>query len=134
MTPFDGKTSAFLSPLLVWDLGGIFELHEPLLYASVLLKAVVRVPDGFRTNFASVPQVLQSLISPIGTYDPATTLHDYLYQFDGWARGEADGALKEAMEVLGVGWWTRQTIYAGVRAGGWLPWKHYRDAEQVKAG
>jgi len=36
------------------------------------------------------------------------------------------------MGVLGVGRFTRWTIYAGVRVGGWVPWNKYRSKDGKK--
>ena len=97
----------------------------------------ITVPVGFRTDFASIPRAFKSLFSPTGCYGKAAITHDYLYE-DGWVsqllidditgdtfelmyrptRKEADGIFKEAMEVLGVGWWTRHAVYIAVRIGG----------------
>ncbi len=77
------------------------------------------VPKGFVTDFASIPRPLWNVLPPTGAYGKAAVLHDYLYRTAGMAtRPEADAVLKEAMEVIGVGWWTRQIIWLGVRAGG----------------
>lgn len=134
--------SAFLSPLRVEFLDGDkwrvtedfgYHLGEPG------GEEFVSVPAGFLTDFASIPRVLWPVLPPTGKYGKAAVIHDKLYQeaiihtqggTRSCNRGEADGILKEAMEVLGVGRMARWTIYAGVRSGGWLSWKRYRDAEQ----
>lgn len=101
---------------------------------------LVHVPVGFITDFASVPRGLWNLLPPTGPYGKAAVIHDWLYQNQviltracggiRWAdRAEADHILLEGMEVLGVGRWTRYTIYAGVRVGGWKPWNVYRKKE-----
>lgn len=84
----------------------------------------VHVPAGFVTDFASVPKVLWNLLPPTGSYGKAAVIHDFLYRTDGAAtRAEADAILLEAMAALGVGWWTRRTIYYGVRIGGHWSYK-----------
>jgi hypothetical protein len=67
-------------------------------------------------------------------------LHDWLYkEAPTWApggpttRAAADALLFEAMGVLGVTGWQRWAIYAGVRAGGWVAWGRYREAEAARA-
>jgi hypothetical protein len=97
----------------------------------------IRVPAGFRTDFASVPRPFRNLFSPAGTYGKAAVIHDYLYN-DGYvtemlidsetgdtyerhinvSRKEADDIFLEGMIVLGVGWWTRTLIYRAIRFGG----------------
>ena len=105
----------------------------------------IRVPEEFITDFASVPRFLWRVLPPTGEYGKAAVIHDYLYQYRyvvSWPsptskvlrlvdRAEADRTFLEGMEVLGVGRFTRWTMYAGVRAGGWQTWNGYR-AKEVK--
>lgn len=79
----------------------------------------IQIPAGFITDFASIPRVLWSILPPTGGYGKAAVVHDRLYRTPGLCtRAQADAVLKEAMQFLQVGWWTRQVIYAGVRVGG----------------
>ena len=131
----------FRSSLKFEDNDGLpFTLLEDLIYISAVTKpptdrfpfgqfGVIRVPAGFKTDLASIPQFLWSVLPPVGRYDRAAVVHDYLYRFNGCTRKEADDVLFEAMAVLGVRATQRWTIYAGVRAGGWLPWKNYREGK-----
>lgn len=136
--------SDFLTPLQVEFIDGCFwRLIVTLEYYLGAANGldVVKVPSGFVTDFASIPRGLWNLFPPIGRYGKAAVLHDYLYQkrivtdsryLDGaWfvTRAEADHIFLEAMQVLGVGFFTRYVIYAGVRVGGWLTWNKYRRAE-----
>ncbi len=123
----------FLSALELRDDGGFpFTLINPLGYVTnVGHKGTFYVPRGFKTDLASIPRLLWRLLPPIGKYDKAAVVHDYLYQFNGVTRKEADSILLEAMTVLGVGKWTRRTIYAGVRVGWWVVWNRYRRAECI---
>ena len=105
----------------------------------------VNVPKGFITDFASIPRGLWNVLPPTGSYGKAAVLHDWLYQtrtihtihpsngdsFRVCSRAEADHVLLEAMEVLSVRRFTRWTIYAGVRVGGWAVWKKYRDQDHL---
>jgi hypothetical protein len=84
------------------------------------------VPTGFKTDLASIPKALWSVLSPIGRYDAPAVLHDHCYQTGGVTGSDADATLNEAMIVCNVGRWTRWTIYAGVRSGGWVTWNRYR--------
>lgn len=127
--------SAFCSPLIMEDdfgEGGHFTLHEPLIYQSDLLKKTLTVPALFETDLASIPRGLWNILPPIGKYDRAAVLHDHLYKYNGVTRSEADGVLKEAMEVCRVSGWQRWMIYAGVRVGGGGIWARYRAAEQER--
>lgn len=129
----------FLSPLQLeyldgetWRVLAPFEYHLSDQYGEEF----VRIPVGFVTDFASVPRVLWNVLPPTGGYGKAAVIHDWLYQYRSIMRtgflprlverAEADTILKDAMSVLGVRWWTRWTIYSGVRLGGWKAWNAYR--------
>lgn len=103
----------------------------------------VLVPANFITDFASVPRGLWNLFPPTGGYGKAAVVHDYLYrggyityivgnyeQHVDPTRAQADGILKDAMEVSGVGWFTRWAVYSSVRAGGQSPWNKGHDGSQ----
>ena len=55
--------------------------------------------------------MLWNILPPTGPYGKAAVLHDWLYRTAGKAtRAQADRVLREAMEALGVGWWTRHAL------------------------
>ncbi|MEA5259452.1 DUF1353 domain-containing protein [Arcicella aquatica] len=55
-----------------------WELHEP--FEEILSDgSSVLVNAGYVTDFASVPRWLWSLFPPIGKYNRAALVHDYLY-------------------------------------------------------
>jgi hypothetical protein len=128
-------TPAFRSKLRVEDDGGFpFTLLEPLVFDSAVLGGTVIVPTGFKTDFASIPRGLWNILPPVGKYDAGAVCHDLLYRegaFNGRAieRGDADKVLREAMEVCAVGRAQRRLIYAGLRVGGWLVWRRYRNSQ-----
>ena len=80
----------------------------------------IHVPAGFLTDFASVPKVFWNIMAPTGMYGKAAVIHDYLYRTPKQAsKADADNVFAEAMQALGVGWWTRNIMYQGVhRFGG----------------
>lgn len=122
--------SAYRSKLIVEADGGLpYTLFAPLVYDSAHLNRTVIVPTGFRTDLASIPRVLWSILPPFGSYSDAAVVHDFLYQFNGIDRHDADQVLNEAMEVCQVGRWKRWTIYSGVVLGGWVTWRRYRKEE-----
>ena len=83
----------------------------------------IDVPAGFKTDFASVPRIFWPILPPAGPYTQAAVLHDYLYNQQKRPRAECDSIFREAMGVLGVPEWKRQTMYQAVNAFGWIPWK-----------
>lgn len=134
--------SDFLTPLQLEFIDGhLWRLLTPLEYhlGAPDGEEVVIVPTGFFTDFASIPRGLWNLFPPTGKYGKAAVIHDFLYQqreIHGpgtgprlCTRGEADAIFKEAMGVLGVGAFTRWTIYLGLRVGGWATWNKYREGE-----
>ena len=98
-----------------------YDCDEIDLPMDVRCRGRVTVPEGTRTDFASIPQVLWSLIGhPAGRYAQAAVLHDYLYRTGALSRARCDELFREAMEVLGVPWHQRWLMWAGVRVGGAL--------------
>lgn len=85
------------------------------------------VPRGFQTDLASIPAMIPI---PEGAYNLAGMIHDYLYQFDGYTRADADRVLYDGCRLLGVNPVRSWIIYAGVRAGGWVVWNRYRRRER----
>ena len=119
----------FTSKLVFEDDNGLpFTLTQPLTYYSDTTPTIV-VPAGFKTDLASIPRGLWNILPPVGGYDKAAVLHDFLYRNapNNCTRSFADGVLNEAMEVSGVGRFTRWAIYAGIRVGGWVVWNRYRN-------
>lgn len=91
---------------------------------SELSGTYVDVPDGFRSDGASVPRPLWNFIPPWGKYGQAAVLHDFLCTYrtvirNGKAvtitRKECDEIFLEAMKVLHVAEALANTMYVGVR-------------------
>jgi hypothetical protein len=100
-------------------------LVEPLVYECS--QGTFIVPADFDTDFASVPQIFWSLISPWGRHMKAAVVHDFLYRTHKTSRKQADDIFYFMMKESGVSWWRRQTIYRSVRAFG----KHAYNKHQV---
>lgn len=80
------------------------------------------VPQGFCTDFASVPQGLWSEIPPWSIWGAGAVVHDFLYWAQITTREEADGILREAMSLLAVPEPTIGVIYDAVRLFGGTAW------------
>lgn len=80
------------------------------------------IPEGFVTDFASVPRCFWSIIPPMGRYGKAAILHDYLYHTKSVSRKEADKIFLKAMDLLGVSAWKKYVMYFAVRLFGWVKW------------
>lgn len=121
----------FVSRLILDDTGGLpFTLDAPLVYASDVLGTTITVPARFVTDLASIPRAMWRVFPPVGKYDAAAVLHDWLYRAGGVTRAQADAVFDEAMGVLNVGQVARWLMYRAVRAGGEEKWNTYR-AEDV---
>lgn len=76
-----------------------WQLLEPFKYYSSVLARVVTVPEGFRSDLASVP-TLPLAYSLFGTrYSRAAVVHDYLCRYRLLAREQADRVFLEAMRL-----------------------------------
>lgn len=119
----------FLSTLAVTPVDGTdggrskWQLLQPLAYASKYLKDPIVVPEGFITDFASVPRVplLYLMMNDVG--QPAAVIHDFLYGEGKIERKIADKVLDEALASVGVSWWKRQAMYTAVRLAGGFSFK-----------
>lgn len=84
---------------------------------------VVRVPAGFKTDFASIPRILWNILPPTGNYGEAAVVHDYLYVAGGhvpnvdhiFTKKEADQMFRTAMKELEVPWYQQYPMYLAVR-------------------
>lgn len=38
----------------------------------------ITVPEGYKTDFGTIPRIVWSILPPWGTYGKATVIHDYL--------------------------------------------------------
>lgn len=75
------------------------------------------VPEGFRTDFASVPRALVWLIPRYGAYTKAAILHDYLRRSGVVDAADADGIFRRALHEQGVTVPRRWMMWAAVRLG-----------------
>ena len=95
----------------------------PLRYQSDTINgAIIEVPVGFETDFASVPRLPFVYLAVGGCGEEAATIHDYLYRYQAVSRSVADSIFYEALRECGISWVQARTMYLGVRAFGWA---HY---------
>jgi hypothetical protein len=116
------KVSKFLTTLKVTCLTDkVWRLVGSLWYESDFLRSDVIVPEGFLTDFASVPRVplFYWLLGDKAHHE--AVIHDYLYRFDSVpvvSRADADEVFLEAMRCRKKSVWVRWPMYMGVRMGG----------------
>ena len=119
--------SSFTTPLRVEanpDCKG-WTLLEPFTYHVGYKESplYITVPEGFVTDFASIPNPFRGILPQWGIYGKAAVLHDFLYATQKVSRLEADNLFLEAMCALRTPVWQRTVMWLAVRAGGWLAWK-----------
>ena len=92
------------------------EISRDYCYYTNDEKLLFTIKRGFISDLDSIPSVLQSVVR--GTkprYWRAYILHDGLYRTGCVSRLEADLILDQALELLGMDWYTRSKIYYGLR-------------------
>jgi hypothetical protein len=100
---------------------GRWKLLEELEYKGA--RDTFKVPEGFVTDFASVPGAFTWLVPRYGRFTKAAILHDFLCdeaRGGRFIRSQADGIFRRVMHELGVGFLLRWITWAAVRLGsGW---------------
>lgn len=84
----------------------------------------IHVPEGFETDFASIPKVFLPFLRYRDKFNKASVIHDYLYRSKMFDRKTSDRIFLEGMKVLGIGK-RRYLFYWAVRLFGWLYWRRY---------
>lgn len=112
------------------DDGSRWEVVEPFEYCVGALGSpeVIFVEKGFITDLASIPRAFWDIFPPSGKYTKGAVLHDFMYTKQMYTRARSDSIFLEAMQVSGVGLFTRWSIYTGVRIGGEFAWNAHHVA------
>ena len=93
-----------------------WEVMEDYYYKTS--RGIIRVPKGFRTDYASVPRIFRNIINSYGKHGRAAVVHDWLYSSQckiDVTREEADKIFLEIMKECGVGSIKRNLMYRMVR-------------------
>lgn len=121
----------FKDPLIVESVGSKWKLVKPFqfyyMFGDYKLYAVI-VPENFITDFASTPKILYPLLPPVGIYNKATIVHDFLYSKQSkfqFTRKVCDKVFLQALEVLSVPKWKRLLMFWGVRLFGKKHFKRF---------
>lgn len=118
--------SKFLNRLLVEELSpDLWRLTGALRYQSNILNSVITAPEGFVTDFDSIPKWLPvTNILLKGIARRAAVIHDWLYQTHNCeSKHQADKIFLEAMKSLSVSSPKRWTVYTAVKLFGGSSWK-----------
>lgn len=93
----------------------------------------IKVPEGFITDFASIPRPVWSFLPPWGKYGKAAIVHDYLYDTAIRTRKDSDSIFLEIMKNSGVNTLIRNIIYYSVRTFGWIFYNRDNKSNQVNS-
>jgi len=96
-----------------------FEVLEEFVYCTDVLPGlrIIRVPVGYRSDFASIPRFMWRVIPPSGKYREAAVVHDYLCDVEPKLCGHIQAAevFNEAMKDLNVKSWRRKLMVSAVK-------------------
>jgi len=124
-----------LPPLLQRDNRRAAVLDEDYYFCDRDSGAVIRIPRGFVTDFASIPDIGRLVIDRFGSSLEPATVHDWLYALGAGVtpaeresfRTEADTIFLDALAANGVGRATQWVMFAAVRVFGSGPYDTSRD-------
>jgi hypothetical protein len=124
--------SQFTKPFIGELIGeNLWKVYEPFEYhvGEYPSDEIVSVPVGFVTNFASVPRIFWTLISPVDKHGKAAVVHDYLYKIGYVTQKRCDKIFREALIVLNTPSWKVFCMYWSVRLFGWYRWNELRRSQ-----
>lgn len=93
-----------------------YQLDEPFYFS--IDGTELSVPDGFITDFASVPRVPVFYLMTANKGNRAAVIHDWLYATGIVSREYADAIYYHALLADGVNSVVARIMYTGVRLGG----------------
>lgn len=124
-------------PFIRQLVGGKWITGEPCAYTFEGVTVIV--PEGFKTDLASIPRAIWPIMAPHELSVAAPLLHDYLYRCGGvpptaqvwpptrtFTRSEIDGLLLAVMKAEGVSAWRAYSAYVAVRVFGSFCWANPR--------
>ena len=109
---------------------GTWQLLNLFAYKSEVAETIFVVPQGFVTDFASVPRIPVAFLLTGDCAQEAAVIHDWLYTSHEVDRDVADAVFKEAV-ALGNPGWRAWLMWAGVRIGGGGSWDAAGPAQPV---
>ncbi|MBT6665336.1 MAG: DUF1353 domain-containing protein [Gammaproteobacteria bacterium] len=95
---------------------GVFEVVNSFTYEG---SSFVRVPEGTKTDLASIPWGMRNLFAKTGRSRKPAVVHDHLYECKWQTRKICDQLFREMLRARGYSRFQAGIFYAGVRAGGW---------------
>lgn len=112
----------FLNDLYVEIIEGGYRVTRALVYRDPSTGGEIRVPRGFETDFASIPDMFRWLVDGHGDSRRPAVIHDYLYKNGIGKRKQADGLFYQGLLEEGMPKWKAYLCYMAVRVGGVFSW------------
>lgn len=114
----------------------LWRLEKPLAFLSDSL-GLIQVPPGFITDFSSVPRLPFMYLLFGNTATRPGVVHDWLYEKGlirdrKITREEADTVWNEASDADDQPTYRSRSMWAGIRAGGWVAWNRHRKRNGLK--
>lgn len=86
-------------------------------------KVWFEVPEGFMTDFSSIPKIFIPFLEWRDKFNKASVVHDFLYHTKQFDRKTSDKIFLELQIALGINKYKAYTFYLTVRLFGWLYWR-----------
>lgn len=102
--------------IYIWRLIAPLRYKSPIAAELGLNKGIIEVPEGFITDFASVPRLPLAFLLTGDTVHAPAVVHDWLVRVEPIPRAQADRIFLEAMEADDVPVWRRYLMYWAVCA------------------
>ncbi len=101
-------------------------LTEDFTYRDEEENQLIEVPQGFLSDFNSVPRGLWNIFPP-WQYPEAGIVHDWLYHYpEGRDRGQCDRVHRRILHILGCPNVVRWAAYSALRLGASASWGRHR--------
>lgn len=132
-TPVSARDEIWPTTYIPFHGDGNWMLAMPVDYTIGSSNLGIRVPQGFVTDFASVPRFLWSALPPQDQYMLPAVIHDYLYWEQPCTKEQADNLLAIAMMEQKVDRWKQRAVYSAVAHFGRSAWdaNHTEKAARV---
>jgi hypothetical protein len=102
----------------------IWVVCRPLIWRDPTY-GLITVPDGFKTDLASIPRAFRNLpfLDPNGASRRPAVVHDWFYATQAKPKALADDFLRDALQSEGVGAATAAAFYYAVHWFGRSSWR-----------
>lgn len=117
-----------------------FTLDTDFVYDDPEKDIRVVVPAGFTTDFSSIPSLFWAYMAP-WEHPEAGVVHDWLYKSPAafasttykppLTQAQCDDMYRRILDLKGVRWSKRQTLWSILRIAGGVSWNRHRAADSA---